>query len=543
MSPAPSDTVSALQASGTGKKKNNKKKSKNAKSKDATSIESQPAAEDAPKADAEVMESEPEPSTPMTQEIPIRPASQETTFDTSNAKPNGTNPNPHPDPALQAENQAPLQDEVEKLRSQLSALQESHDAEVAQLKEDIDESTAAKEQAEEQYEALRDRVEKIKSTLAERLQRDRVELEEAKERIDELEAQGEELRGQTEEANKRVESLELELQEATRELTGLRSRNNLSAQNWSKEKEDLMIANQRLRDELQSTTNAMSEWEVIAMEERALKDSYVDKITSLEEQLGQLNEAYLSINSIKDTQDQSISSLQRALSELQDTRKRELRDMVETHEEQLKALKVAAQKVNKQLAAALAEKETLSRELQRTAPFEKEVNEKNLLIGKLRHEAIVLNEHLTKALRYLKKTKPQDQVDRQIVTNQLVHFLSLDRSDPKRFQILQVMASYLQFTDEEREQAGLARPGTSSNSLRLPASPFSRTPSSPSLHSDFFSDPSVLTATTGASSKETLAELWANFLERSAEEGGGPAGGKGRQGSVSSVGTRSDTRG
>jgi hypothetical protein len=54
----------------------------------------------------------------------------------------------------------------------------------------------------------------------------------------------------------------------------------------------------------------------------------------------------------------------------------------------------------------------LQKELERTAPFEKEVKEKNLLIGKLRHEAIVLNEHLTKALRYLKKTKPEDNVDR-----------------------------------------------------------------------------------------------------------------------------------
>jgi hypothetical protein len=57
-------------------------------------------------------------------------------------------------------------------------------------------------------------------------------------------------------------------------------------------------------------------------------------------------------------------------------------------------------------------RETLSKEVERTAPFEKEVKEKNLLIGKLRHEAIVLNDHLTKALRYLMKTKPEESVDR-----------------------------------------------------------------------------------------------------------------------------------
>ena len=44
--------------------------------------------------------------------------------------------------------------------------------------------------------------------------------------------------------------------------------------------------------------------------------------------------------------------------------------------------------------------------------MENEVKEKNLLIMKLRHEAVILNDHLTKALKQLKKGKPDDTVDR-----------------------------------------------------------------------------------------------------------------------------------
>ena len=51
-------------------------------------------------------------------------------------------------------------------------------------------------------------------------------------------------------------------------------------------------------------------------------------------------------------------------------------------------------------------------ELDRALPFEKEVKEKNLLIGKLRHEAVILNDHLTKALRYLKKGKSEENIDK-----------------------------------------------------------------------------------------------------------------------------------
>ena len=91
------------------------------------------------------------------------------------------------------------------------------------------------------------------------------------------------------------------------------------------------------------------------------------------------------------------------------------------------------------------------------------MKEKNLLIGKLRHEAVILNDHLTKALRFLKRGKPEDNVDRylclphfiasvadisrQIVTNHFLHFLALDRSDPKKFQILQLIAALLAWTD------------------------------------------------------------------------------------------------
>lgn len=96
----------------------------------------------------------------------------------------------------------------------------------------------------------------------------------------------------------------------------------------------------------------------------------------------------------------------------QKARKQELRELVETSQTQTDALRAqfgtatdAAQKAQTALDAAQAE-------LGRALPFEKEVKEKNLLIGKLRHEAVILNDHLTKALRFLKKGKPEDNVDR-----------------------------------------------------------------------------------------------------------------------------------
>jgi hypothetical protein len=120
------------------------------------------------------------------------------------------------------------------------------------------------------------------------------------------------------------------------------------------------------------------------------------------------------------------------------------------------------------------------------------------------------------------------------------------------------MANLLNWNESQREKAGLARPGGappsgSGNSLRLPASPFHRTPSSPALNSEFFAEqPSTTMSTGGAAGngggggKESLADLWANFLEQSVEDASSAAG-TSRKGSMASVSTagggRPDTRG
>lgn len=98
--------------------------------------------------------------------------------------------------------------------------------------------------------------------------------------------------------------------------------------------------------------------------------------------------------------------------DFQIARRRELRELVENSQGQLESLKKQIEKSEAEALEATNELHSTRTELERALPFEKEVKEKNLLIGKLRHEAVILNDHLTKALRYLKKRKPDDSIDR-----------------------------------------------------------------------------------------------------------------------------------
>ena len=185
------------------------------------------------------------------------------------------------------------------------------------------------------------------------------------------------------------------------------------------------------REDYESAKQAMQDWEILAMEERSIRENLGERVAELEDQVGSLREGNQSLESERSTQAMNVDGLQRALRELQESkpritaiskyhanccpaRKQELRELVENSqtlrqdfEKQLSEAQETSNKATKSL-------ETTQKELDRLSPLESEVKEKNLLIGKLRHEAVILNDHLTKALKQLKRGKPEDVIDRYI---------------------------------------------------------------------------------------------------------------------------------
>ncbi|KAK7562656.1 hypothetical protein IWX48DRAFT_606620 [Phyllosticta citricarpa] len=441
-----------------------------------------------------------------------------------------------------------LREEVTQLRKSLETIQSKHESELADVQSQLTETRVGKEHAENQYKDLRGKVNTIKTQLGERMKADAEELERTRAQIEELEEQNRREREEADALDEENKRLQKQKEEQDKEIEELRGRASLSQQNWIKERDELIQREAYAREEFETAKQAMQDWEVLAMEERSLRENLEDKVLELEEQVNGLKEALDRTVSDRDAQTSTVDGLQRALRDIQDARKKELREIVENSQTQLDSLRAQLQAAEDASRKAKEEQEKTQKELERALPFEKEVKEKNLLIGKLRHEAVILNDHLTKALRILRKGRPEDNVDRQIVTNHLLHFLALDRSDPKKFQVLQLIAALLGWTDEQREAAGLSRPGstaTAANSLRVPLSPFRRTPSTPSLNTDL-----LLAADTGSTSsaashtssahaasaqanRESLAELWQNFLEQEALEGSGSKGPSRRESATS----------
>lgn len=171
----------------------------------------------------------------------------------------------------------------------------------------------------------------------------------------------------------------------------------------------------------------------------------------------------------------------------------------------------------------------------RVRELEKELKEKSVLLAKVRQEgayylrllssfirllitpkpAVTLNEHLTQALRRLRKFSADPSaagtttsgntpsyVDRRLVTNVLLQFITTPRADTKRFEMLSLLGSILGWTEDDREKAGLQR---SVNSPRSTSGSSTPRPKGKSADDEKLED--------------SFSNMWVEFLLKEASQG------------------------
>jgi len=90
----------------------------------------------------------------------------------------------------------------------------------------------------------------------------------------------------------------------------------MTQQNWISERDDLIQREALAREEFDTAKQAMQDWEVLAMEERSIREGLGDRVAELEEQLTSQQNAYERAASERDEQTSTVDGLQRALQDI-----------------------------------------------------------------------------------------------------------------------------------------------------------------------------------------------------------------------------------
>ena len=152
-------------------------------------------------------------------------------------------------------------------------------------------------------------------------------MKEARSKIEDIEEQNASLRERSEARAAELTAVAEDNEQRSKELSSLRNRTTLSQQNWAKEREDLLQREAFAREEFEAAKQAMSDWEVLAMEERSIRENIAERVADLEEQVASHREAHERASSERDSQSATVDGLQRALQEIQDGRSKGLFDL------------------------------------------------------------------------------------------------------------------------------------------------------------------------------------------------------------------------
>ncbi|CCE63803.1 hypothetical protein TPHA_0F03220 [Tetrapisispora phaffii CBS 4417] len=345
-----------------------------------------------------------------------------------------------------------------------SETSEGSNAELEKVKEERD-------KYESQYNSLLDRISSMK-TIFSNMKASEKEHEATKQRLRELEKENESINQQLEEyesqnlkIKNKVETIEGEKKEM-KETIAILNREFSSLEN---ELEDAQSRIKELESDIKiSSSSSLHEISSIKKDKERLL-TQIDELTLL------LDNNKKDINDLEEERDNLANSVETLKNELQ---KQE--SIVENLENELTKLEAehnsSAQSKKMEIASLTAQLETSVEELSKTnkesealqkkikdmeesieanKKMEEKFKEQVVQLGKLRHENVIVNEQLTKALAMIKKSSTSNNVDIELISNLIISFVTLPRADTRKFEVLELISSCLTWDDEKKKQAGL----------------------------------------------------------------------------------------
>ncbi|KIM21828.1 hypothetical protein M408DRAFT_333211 [Serendipita vermifera MAFF 305830] len=414
-------------------------------------------------------------------------------------------------------------------------------ARVTELQEELDRTREEKETLEGQYRTLLDRLSEMKSKIGLKLQQDAEELERRETLITTLTTQNDTYQNTISSLTSELTSSNAESERVTSELDALRKTLTTLQQSSSSAHSE---ATNALNTEIASLTNEMhglrdqlkeshellergklekEEWERVLMAERVASEGIKNEIRILRREVENERAKRIEFEEEYTAEKQRADNLEGVLTEFEASQSSTINSLKQTYTAQVDSLTNSLAEYKSRALNAEATLDESQGSTTRVKDLEAELKEKSILLTKVRQEAVTLNEHLIQALRRLRKfsadpisvtsggdgkagasasTSPS-YVDRRLVTNILLQFLTTPRADRKRYEMLNLLGSILGWGDEEKEKAGLQRGGSSS-----PLTPSGS--STPKVKGKSGDDDK---------NDESFSNMWVEFLLKEASQG------------------------
>lgn len=356
--------------------------------------------------------------------------------------------------------------EIEALQKRIAELelQANHSDGDSNLRKQLEEVTRDRDDTKASYDSLLSKLSSMKTVFS-KMKEAQNELEETKdalqleaERADEAEKAKTRLESTVRSLEQKISDLNGECDRLTNSLTMLRREYQTKDDSFLDERYELENQNSRLsktiselKAEITELKTARSEQALEMKDLHANNENLREKLDEKEkvvaQRLKEIGELEASITQIKYDSDITAKQLRNRVAELVgevEQKNNDITKLTETVAHQTKTI------------------DSFGAERDKLKQLENDVNAKQLLIGKLRHEAIILNEHLTKALQMLKQhlSSENNAIDKELVLNVLIGFLQFPRGDTKKYEALQLISALLDWDENQKVAAGLSH-GTS----------------------------------------------------------------------------------
>ncbi|KAG8715004.1 hypothetical protein FRC11_006160 [Ceratobasidium sp. 423] len=395
---------------------------------------------------------------------------------------------------------------------------------IAQLEQELEKTRAESDSWAEQYHTLLAKLTTMRTTLGNKLQQDAAELDRREQHIAQLTTANEDLSSTIETLKQELNNSLEDASNLSRELSAFRQRALDTTSSADAELEQMRTEVEHTRRDLEATRRELEEERLDREElerevgqERVMTEELKAQLAVLRREVEQAATQRARESEAIQREKEKSANLQSVLEDFQLAKDMEIRQALAESESTLQhTIKQLAEFKSRALQAE-AELAESTHNSERVSTLEKEVKEKNLLIGKLRHEAVIINEHLTIALRKLRASaaSSSSSVDRELVSNILLAFLSAPRTDGTRFEMLTVLANVLGWNEAEREKAGLQRSGGSGAITPIGTGIVGRKASTASAGGKALE-------LDGSDETDSFSKMWVEFLLKEANQGSAP---------------------